>query len=87
MLSVTYPTQLFVRNAQITIILAVLGIVIYAMTDVSNVMKVEIVLSVHTGIIFMEIKMAPWFVKVVFLDVENVNTGLANAQNVFQDFI
>lgn len=78
--------RLFVQNAQITIILTLLGIATYAIMDASNAMKVETVLSAYMGIIFMEIKMAPWFVKVVFLDVEIVNTGLVNVRNVFQDF-
>lgn len=85
-LSAIYPMRLFVQNAQITIILTLLGIATYAIMDASNAMKVETVLSAYMGIIFMEIKMAPWFVKVVFLDVEIVNTGLVNVRNVFQDF-
>lgn len=78
---------LFVSHVLIIITCILQEIVIYAMMAVKNVIKVEIVLYVHLDIIYLDMRMVQWFVKVVYQDVEIVNIGLVNVHNVFQGFI
>ena len=54
---------------------------------VKNVIKVETVLCVRLDIIYLDMRMVQWFVKVVYQDVEIVNIGQVNVHNVFQGFI
>lgn len=57
------------------------------MMGVKNVIKVETVLCVRLDIIYLDMRMVQWFVKVVYQDVEIVNIGQVNVHNVFQGFI
>lgn len=59
---------------------------IYAMMDVKAVMKLETAHFVLMVIIYLDTKMAQWFVKVASLDVAIVNIGQVSVQNVIQDF-
>lgn len=85
-LNVTLSMLLNATNVLI-IIISLMEIVIYAMMGAKNAIKLEIVLCVHMVITFLDMKTVQWFVKVVFQDVEIVNTGQVNVQNVYQDFI
>lgn len=78
---------LFVSHVLIIITCILQEIVIYAMMGVKNVIKVETVLCVRLDIIYLDMRMVQWFVKVVYQDVEIVNIGQVNVHNVFQGFI
>ena len=78
---------LFVFHVLIIITCILQEIVIYAMMGVKNVIKVETVLCVRLDIIYLDMRMVQWFVKVVYQDVEIVNIGQVNVHNVFQGFI